>query len=167
MTSGEQLVARIKEVMRDLFPWDADWAEPFKLADPNGWLVGAITPTVRDPVGKLPSGRLVTGVGDTLIALDPIGGQGANNGTRMARHLVNAVNAHGDGPFDAAWMTRAFESFWEEDGRHTVQFNNLLLEPMTPAGRMFFVSQYGSNADPAPRSAWPTPSPRASTTRGP
>jgi 2-polyprenyl-6-methoxyphenol hydroxylase-like FAD-dependent oxidoreductase len=144
--TGEELVARMKEVLRDLLPWESAWAEPLTLADPNGWMVGAITPTVRDPVGKLPSGRLVTGVGDTLMALDPIGGQGANNGTRMARHLVNAVNARGDGPFDAAWMTETFESFWEADGRHTVQFNNLLLEPMTAAGRMLLMSQYGSDA---------------------
>jgi 2-polyprenyl-6-methoxyphenol hydroxylase-like FAD-dependent oxidoreductase len=145
VTNGEDMVVRIKEVIRDLFPWDAAWAEPFTLADPNGWLVGAITPTVRDPVGKLPSGRLVTGVGDTLMALDPIGGQGANNGTRMARHLVQAVNARGDRPFDAAWMTETFESFWDADGRHTVQLNNLLLEPMTVAGRLMLFSQYGSN----------------------
>jgi hypothetical protein len=144
--SGDEALARMKEVMRDLFPWEAAWVEPLQLADPNGWLVGAITPTVRDPVGKLPSGRVVTGVGDTLIALDPVGGQGANNGSRMARHLVNAVNARGDGPFDAEWMAATFESFWEGDARHTVQFNNLLLEPMTGAGRMLLLSQYGSDA---------------------
>jgi len=149
VTSGEALVARIKEVIRDLLPWDSAWAEPFTLADPNSWLVGAITPAIRDPVGTLPSGRLITGVGDTLMALDPIGGQGANNGTRMARHLVNAVNARGDRPFDAAWMTETFESFWEADGRHTVQLNNLLLEPMTAAGRMMLFSQYGSDASSA------------------
>jgi len=146
VTSGEQALARMKEVIRDLLPWDAAWAEPLTLADPNGWLVGAITPTVRNPVGKLPSGRVVTGVGDTLMHFDPVGGQGANNGTRMARHLVAEINARGDAPFDADWMTRTFESFWDADGRHTVQFNNLLLEPMSSAGKLLLFSQYGSDA---------------------
>jgi 2-polyprenyl-6-methoxyphenol hydroxylase-like FAD-dependent oxidoreductase len=146
LKSGEQVLARMKEVMRDLFPWEAEWVAPLTLADPNGWQVGAITPTVRDPVGKLPSGRVVTGVGDTLVLLDPIGGQGANNGSRMARHLVKAVEARGDGAFDAEWMTRTFESFWEEDARHTVQFNNLLLEPMTAAGKLLMMAGYGSDA---------------------
>jgi hypothetical protein len=144
--SGEQALARMREVMRDLFPWESAWLEPFTLADPNGWLVGAVTPTVRNPVGKLPSGRVVTGVGDTLMLFDPIGGQGANHGTRMARHLVTAVNARGDGPFDAEWMSRTFESFWETDGRHGWQFNNILLEPMTPAGRLLMMAGYGSDA---------------------
>ena len=59
-----------------------------QLADPNGWLVGKFAPTVRKPVGKLPSGRIVTPLGDTAMALDPVGGQGANNGNKMARNLV-------------------------------------------------------------------------------
>src|SRR6185295_1499416 len=137
--------ARLRELMRELFPWASAWLEPFTLADPRGWLVGAVTPTVRDPVGKLPSGRVVTGVGDTLMVFDPIGGQGANNGTRMAKHLVTAVNARGDGPFDAEWMTRTFESFWENDARHHWQFNNLLLEPMTGPGRLLMMAGYGSD----------------------
>jgi len=144
--SGGQALARMREVMRDVFPWESAWLEPLTLADPHGWLVGAVTPTVRDPVGKLPSGRVVTGVGDTLMLFDPIGGQGANHGTRMARHLVAAVNARGDGAFDAEWMTQTFESFWEADGRHGWQFNNLLLEPMTPAGRLLMMAGYGSDA---------------------
>src|SRR5262249_17775990 len=61
-------------------------------------------------------------------------------------HLVAAINARWDGPFDADWMTRTFESFWEQDARHTVQFNNLLLEPMTSAGKLLLMSQYGSDA---------------------
>jgi len=145
--SGDQALARIRELMKDLFPWSSAWLDPFTLADPRSWLVGAVTPTVRNPVGKLPSGRVVTGVGDTLMLFDPIGGQGANHGTRMAKHLVTAVNARGDGAFDAEWMTRTFESFWEEDGRHGWQFNNLLLEPMTGAGRLLMMAGYGSDGD--------------------
>jgi hypothetical protein len=96
-------------------------------------------------VGTLPSGRPVTGVGDTLVSVDPIAGQGANSGTRMARHLVTSILARGDAAFDADWMTATFEGFWEQEGRHIVRFNNLLLEPMSNAGKVLLMSQYGSD----------------------
>ncbi len=142
--TGDEALALAKQVLRDLLPWEADWAAPMELADPNGWLVGGVTPTVRHPVAMLPSGRVVTGVGDTLMSLDPIAGQGANNGTRMARHLVDSAVARGDGAFDAQWMTDTFERYWSVEGQHIVQFNNLLLEPMTAAGRLLLISQMGS-----------------------
>jgi len=88
---------------------------------------------------------VVTGVGDTLMLFDPVGGQGANHGTRMAKHLVTAVNARGGGPFDAEWMSQTFESFWETDGRHGWEFNNILLEPMTAGGRLLMMAGYGSD----------------------
>jgi hypothetical protein len=143
--SGADALAIAKRVIKDIAPWDSAWVEPMTLADEHGWLKGSVTPCVRNPVAQLPSGRVVTGVGDTLISLDPIGGQGANCGTRAARHLVDAVNARGDAPFDAQWMTDTFEAFWREQGSHIVRFNNLLLEPMSSAGKLLLISQYGSD----------------------
>lgn len=144
-STGEEALVIAKRVIRELAPWDADWAEPMELADERGWLKGGVAPTVRAPVATLPSGRIVTGVGDTLVSLDPIGGQGANCGTRMARHLVDAIIARGDGAFDAQWMTETFEAFWEREGQHIVRFNNLLLEPLSSAGKLVLMSQYGSD----------------------
>ena len=43
---------------------------------------------------------IVTPLGDTAMALDPIGGQGANNGNKMARNLVESIIARKDQPFD-------------------------------------------------------------------
>jgi hypothetical protein len=100
---------------------------------------------VRKPVGRLPSGRIVTGVGDTLMIFDPIGGQGANNGTKMARHLVESVIAREDRPFDEAWMTETFDAFWNDQGGIAYAFNNLLLEPITAAGKELLIAQYGSD----------------------
>ena len=134
-----------KEVIRDLIPWDHAWARDMEVADENGWLVGAVTPTVRSPVGKLPSGRVVTSLGDTAVWMDPIAGQGANSGNKMARNLVEQIVARGDRPFDAAWMTDTFERWWRRHGEPTVRFNNLLLEPMSPAGKQVLVAQYGSS----------------------
>jgi len=56
-----------------------------------------------------------------------------------------AVAAAPDATFDAAWMTQTFEAFWADQGAVTVRFNNLLLEPLTAAGRLLMISQYGSD----------------------
>jgi styrene monooxygenase A-like protein/putative NAD(P)-binding protein len=134
-----------KGVIKESFPWDHAWTRDMVVADDLAWLVGSVTPTVRRPVAKLPSGRVVTPLGDTSMSLDPIGGQGANNGTKMARHLADAIVARGDQPFDAAWMTETFNRFWSTLGEVTNRFNNLLLEPMTEAGKEILIAQYGSD----------------------
>ncbi len=143
--SGEQAVEIYKQVMKEMIPWDYPWAKDMQLADPNGWLVGRFSPTVRKPVGRLPSGRILTPLGDTAMSLDPIGGQGANNGNKMARNLVDSIVARRDRPFDAAWMTETFERFYARSGRMTYTFNNLLLEPITSAGKKLLIAQYGSD----------------------
>ena len=143
--SGEEAVEIYKQVIKELIPWDYDWAKDMQLADPNGWLVGKFAPTVRKPVGKLPSGRIVTPLGDTAMALDPVGGQGANNGNKMARNLVESIIARKDQPFDAAWMTDTFERFYARSGQITYTFNNILLEPITNPGKMMLMAQYGSD----------------------
>jgi 2-polyprenyl-6-methoxyphenol hydroxylase-like FAD-dependent oxidoreductase len=142
-TTGEQLVAVGRSVIRELIPWDAQWASHMELADRDGWLLGAVAPTVRDPVGRLPSGRAIMPLGDTAISLDPIAGQGANLGNKLARHIVTTIAAAPDAAFDAAWMTATFESFWDDHGAATVMFNNMFLEPLTPAGKLLLISQYG------------------------
>ena len=144
--SGADVVATAKAVIADLMPWDADWVKPHELADPNGWLTGSVTPTVREPVARLPSGAVAMPLGDTAISLDPIAGQGANLGNKLARHIVEAVASRDPAlPFDAAWMTATFEAFWIDHGAATVAFTNVLLEPMTAAGKLMFISQYGSD----------------------
>lgn len=143
--SGEQAVAIYKQVMKEVIPWDYEWAKDMELADPNGWLIGRVAPTVRKPVGRLPSGRIVTPLGDTAMALDPIGGQGANNGNKMARNLVESIIARKDLPFDEQWMTETFERFYRRSGEITYTFNNILLEPITTAGKHLLIAQYGSD----------------------
>lgn len=147
--TGDDVVTAAKALVRDLLPWDAAWAHDAELADPNAWLVGAVTPTIREPVGRLPSGRVVMPIGDTAMSLDPIGAQGANLGAKLVRHVVHAIAARlaadPDAHFDAGWMTDTFETFWADHGAPTVTFNNVFLEPMTPAGKFLLISQYGSD----------------------
>jgi hypothetical protein len=144
-TTGTQTVELAKAVVREFTPWDAAWSSEIELADPEGWLVGDVTPTVREPVGRLPSGRVVMPIGDTVIALDPLAAQGANLGNKLARHVVAAVAAAPDARFDAGWMTRTFEAFWADHGAATVTYSNMYLEPRKPAGRLLLISQYGSD----------------------
>jgi 2-polyprenyl-6-methoxyphenol hydroxylase-like FAD-dependent oxidoreductase len=143
--TGDDALACAKQVIEDLVPWDAPWARGMELADPLGWQVGRITPTVREPVGALPSGQIVACVGDAAVHFDPLAAQGANNGTRMARHLVRAIVAHEARPFDAAFLRSRFDEFWEKEGAPAYALTNLMLEPMTPAGAILLVAQYGSD----------------------
>jgi 2-polyprenyl-6-methoxyphenol hydroxylase-like FAD-dependent oxidoreductase len=140
---GREVLRITKQAIQEFTPWDWEWAKGMELSDEHGWLVGRFAPTVRKPVGRLPSGRVVTPIGDTAMSLDPIGGQGANNGTKMARNLVECVAAHGDRPFDEAFLTATFESFYRRHGGPTYTFNNVLLEPLTDAGKELLIAQYG------------------------
>ena len=143
--TGEDIVAVAKAVIRELMPWDAAWASGVELADPNGWQIGEITPTVREPVGRLPSGRVVMPLGDAAMALDPIAAQGANLGNKQVCHLAAAIAADPEAVFDAAWMTATFEEFWADHGAPTVALSNVFLEPMTAAGKLLMISQFGSD----------------------
>jgi hypothetical protein len=143
--TGAEALAAARHVIETLVPWDAEWAKGMQLADELGWLAGSITPTVRRPVGHLPSGRTVTCIGDTAVHFDPLAAQGANNGTKMAKHFVAQVIARGDLPFDAAWMTETFERFWTALGQPAFALTNLMLEPMTASGRLMLLAQAGSD----------------------
>jgi ribosomal protein S11 len=142
--TGEQALEIAKKVIREMVPWDAEWIKGAELADENAWLVASFVPEVRKTVGALPSGRVVMSLGDTNQALDPIGGQGANNGNKMARNLVNCILERKELPFDADWMASTFERFWERH-RFIDKFNNTLLEPLTEPGKELLIAQYGSS----------------------
>ena len=143
--TGVEAVARVKQVIGELFPWDEPFVRHMELADPLGWLIGRVTPTVRKPAAQLPSHRCVAALGDTSISYDPIAAQGANSGIKQARHLVSRIIARGDGPFDDEWITATFEDFYDEHARHAGQFSNLLLEPITAPAKELLIAQYGSD----------------------
>ena len=145
--SANDVLDTTKELIRELVPWDYDWIKDAETCDENGWLVGSFAPTVREPVGRLPSGRVVAAVGDTQVSMDPVAGQGANAGIKMARHLVDRIVAHGDRPFDAAFLTASFEGYWARHGAATNEFSRVLLEPLTEAGQTLLISQYGSDGE--------------------
>ncbi len=131
--SGEELLEIAKGVIREFSPDDAHHFEDVQLTDPNAWLKGAFTPTIRKPVGRLPSGRFVMGVGDTVVLNDPITGQGSNNAARMSKFVIEKILAMGEGSFTPGWVNDVVDTFWNESGQYTSAFTNALLNPPPPS----------------------------------
>jgi len=86
-----------------------------------------VTPVVREPVGQLPSGRLVLGIGDAVVVNDPLTAPGANSCALAADAYLEAIRAHGDAPYDRAFMEKTFYDFWNKDMRFITEWNNKLL----------------------------------------
>lgn len=126
-TPAEHLELAV-ELIREFFPWEAPRCERLSLTDDLGTLVGRIPPTVRKPLGKLPSGRKVLGMADVLVLNDPITGQGSNNASKCAMLYLDAILAHGQRPFDADWMQQTFERYWEY-AQWVARFTNTHLLP--------------------------------------
>ena len=119
------------KILDTYLPWEAERCRNVRLTDDGGVLAGRFVPTVRRPVGTLPSGRQVFGMGDAVCVNDPITGQGSNNATKAFKVVHDAIVARGDAPFDAAWMTATFDRFWDY-AQHVVRWTNTLLEPPPP-----------------------------------
>jgi len=143
--SGAEVLQIAKQVVRDMLPWDHAWLEHATLADEHSWLIGAITPTVRDPIGRVPSGRPVVPLGDAYAAFDPLGAQGANMGNRLAEALTSAIIARGDQPFDAGWIQSVYEPFYTRWAGPAMRWTHLLLEPMGLAARYLLLAQHGAD----------------------
>lgn len=122
---------RILELVRTHVPWEYERARNAELTDPGGSLMGGYTPVVRRPVGELPSGSIVLGMADVVVANDPITGQGANNASHCAALYLAEILARGEAPFDREWMTATFEKYWEY-ARHVTEWTNAMLRPPPP-----------------------------------
>ncbi|WP_255954901.1 styrene monooxygenase/indole monooxygenase family protein [Streptomyces odontomachi] len=117
------------ELMERFTPWEYARATKVELTDERGTLSGRFTPTVRRPVGQLPGGGAVLGVGDVVVTNDPITGQGSNSAAKCAALYLDAILARGDEPFDEAWMTATFDRYWSEVAQHVTKWTNAMLAP--------------------------------------
>lgn len=124
----EQHLALTLELIREFFPWEAPRFANVRLTDDNGVLFGGVTPTVRKPVGTLPSGRPVLGIGDIHVLNDPMTGQGSNNASKGATMLLQAIAQRGERPFDRAWMQQVAESNWDS-AQWSARLTNTMLTP--------------------------------------
>ena len=129
-TPAEHL-ATSKRILETFLPWEAARCRNVELTDANGILAGRFPPTIRHPVGTLPSGRQVLGLGDAVCLNDPITGQGSNNASKAAAVYLKRILERGDKPFDAAWMQGTFDAFWDY-AQWVVTWTNMLLLPPPP-----------------------------------
>ncbi|MFC6061153.1 styrene monooxygenase/indole monooxygenase family protein [Streptomyces ochraceiscleroticus] len=116
------------ELLEKFLPWEYARCTNVELTDANGTLAGRYAPTVRNPIGKLPSGGLVLGVADVVVANDPITGQGSNSASKCAAAYLDAIVEHGDKPFDADFMQAAFDRYWAT-AQHVTKWTNAMLAP--------------------------------------
>ena len=131
VASPSQHLERSKWILDTFLPWEAERCGNVELTDANGILAGAFAPTVRKPIGRLPSGRAVLGLADAVCLNDPITGQGSNNASKAAKVYLDAIVAHGDRPFDEAFMQATFDRYWNHAG-FVVGWTNALLQPLPP-----------------------------------
>ncbi|WP_411134240.1 styrene monooxygenase/indole monooxygenase family protein [Streptomyces sp. C10] len=124
----DEHLATTLELMEKFLPWEYARATKVELTDANGTLAGRYAPTVRNPVGKLPSGGLVLGVADVVVANDPITGQGSNSASKCAASYLASIVERGDRPFDGDWMRTAFERYWTT-AQHVTKWTNAMLAP--------------------------------------
>ncbi len=129
--SPEQHLETSLKILNTFLPWEAERCRNVSLTDDNGILAGRFAPTVRDPVGVLPSGRKVLGLGDAVCLNDPITGQGSNNASKAAAIYLKRILGNGEKPFDEAFMRGTFDAYWDY-AQWVVTWTNMLLQPPPP-----------------------------------
>jgi hypothetical protein len=132
VTTPEEHLAKSLWILETFMPWEAERCRDVELTDANGILAGRFPPTVRRPVGELPSGALVLGLADTVMLNDPITGQGSNNASKAATAYLRSIVEQGDRPYDRTFMEQTFERFWDGYGQYVTGWTNALLSPPPP-----------------------------------
>ncbi|GAA2601305.1 alanine-phosphoribitol ligase [Dactylosporangium fulvum] len=125
----DEHLTRAVGLIREHTPWLYERCAHLELTDPHATLTGRFTPTVRRPIGELPSGGLVLGAADALVTNDPVVAQGANAAARCAAAYLAAILDHGDDPFDRDWMHNTFERFWADTAERVTNLTNGMLQP--------------------------------------
>jgi hypothetical protein len=131
VSTPQQHLERSRWVLDTFLPWEGARAGKIELTDANGILAGRFAPTVRKPVGELPSGAFVLGLADAVVLNDPITGQGSNNASKAAASYLASIRARPEGPFDRAWMQETFDASWEY-AQYVTTWTNAMLGPPPP-----------------------------------
>ena len=131
MKTPEEHLAKSKWILETFLPWEAERCQNIELTDDNGILSGRFAPTIRKPIGVLPSGAPVLGLADVVVLNDPITGQGSNNASKCAETYLNAIVEHGNRPYDAEFMQATFEKYWDI-AQWVAAWTNALLAPPPP-----------------------------------
>jgi hypothetical protein len=131
-----------KNFFQEYLPWDAPRVANILPVQEDRFAVfaGAVTPTVREPLATLPSGRSIMPLGDVLICFDPLCAQGGNNATHHGRFVGQAIVERGDEAFDANWIRQVNEEFWRRWGGPRFRFNNTFLREPDEAIRLLLAA---------------------------
>lgn len=124
-----------QELLAAHFPAEATRFAGARLIDTTAVARGRVTPAVRQPVGYLPSGRAVLGLGTAVVATDPIASQPSNNASLAADFYLDAILRRGARPFDDVWKKKTFEAFWRGWSKWSVLWTNSMLEGITESQR--------------------------------
>lgn len=124
----QQHLALTLELLKRYTPWEYERSVGVELTDAGGTLAGRYAPTVRRPVGQLPSGGVVLGVADVVVANDPITGQGSNSASKCAASYLASIVERGDLPFDGPWMQATFDRYWQT-AQYVTKWTNTMLAP--------------------------------------
>jgi 2-polyprenyl-6-methoxyphenol hydroxylase-like FAD-dependent oxidoreductase len=128
VTTPEEHLAKSRWILETFLPWEAERCRDIELTDDNGILAGRFPPTVRNPVGELPSGALVLALADAVVLNDPITGQGSNNASHSAALYHASIREHGDAQYDRAFMEQAFQRYWDY-AQYVTTWTNAMLGP--------------------------------------
>jgi 2-polyprenyl-6-methoxyphenol hydroxylase-like FAD-dependent oxidoreductase len=129
----------VLELLREHAPPIYERVNPneFGVTRPLDVLQGAITPTVRRGYVALGNGKFAMAVGDVHLLHDPIIAQGANNASRCAWILGEALN-------EASLINEEFcndtEQLLWEAGRASMEWTNATLQPAPPHAIELFVA---------------------------
>jgi hypothetical protein len=127
--SPQEHLAESLRILKEYVPEEYARSKDAVLTDDLGVLAGRFAPTVRKPILTLPSGALALGMGDSVCLNDPITGQGSNNASHCAAAYLAAILAHGDRPYDGAFMQSTFDRYWDYAQFVVGWTNNMLLPP--------------------------------------
>jgi flavin-dependent dehydrogenase len=110
------------------FPEDAALIEQLQPLheDRHSWFLGAVTPTVRRAVAATANGHVIAAIGDTAIAVDPIGGQGAQGAVIQSALLIRALKSHA-GKITYDWLNDQFDKYWDYRGKAATEVTRLFL----------------------------------------
>jgi flavin reductase (DIM6/NTAB) family NADH-FMN oxidoreductase RutF/flavin-dependent dehydrogenase len=123
----EEHLARSLELLDEFVPLEAERFRSVRLSDEHGIFTGRFAPTVRKPVGRLPSGRYVLGMADAIVLNDPVTGQGANNAAKCADVYLSSIVERGAGDFSPEWMQQTFDRYWRGYAQWAVAWTNAML----------------------------------------
>lgn len=118
-----------KNLLKQHAPWVWERCQHAELTDEQATLIGAFSPTIKNPIKKLSCGKTVFGLGDTVVLNDPVAGQGANTAARAAAHYAKEIINRKNKFFDEEWMTKVFNDYWNHDGVYSTEWSNMLLMP--------------------------------------